>query len=342
MLNQPQFVEVDAGKTFGIGRYDGFLVPALATRSPRAPAVDPNYVFRAEILFDLIVWWGSLVARMMGAESPPSREVLWLFGGKGAGKTSVIEQFLARLGVALHEISGRHEMNLMDEAIATRELVGGDTIPSDGIIARAMRAGEPILINEADAIKPTEWIALHDLVERGEFTVPVTGERLVATPGFAITVAANSNGGGDLTGMYQGVKRQNAAFMSRCTFVSVDYPSEEVELEILGRKVPALPEDVRQVLVRVANLSRVAHLGDDSDTVKRVGGMPDTPICTRTLVRWAEKAAMCMHMAQFGIELDANDKQWPLRHSLDTAIALGGDPGSRVALRKCLELVIGG
>ena len=61
---------------------------------------------------------------------------------------------------------------------------------------------------------------------------------------FRLVATANTNGGGDDTGLYQGTQRQNLAWLDRFTICEVGYPAADVEKSLLARRFPSLPESL--------------------------------------------------------------------------------------------------
>jgi cobaltochelatase CobS len=77
--------------------------PGFEVRCDLVPDVDAGYVFEKQSLQTLRMWW------MKGQKEP-----LYIFGPQGCGKTSLVEQFLARLNVPVIPIMGRDPFEKAD------------------------------------------------------------------------------------------------------------------------------------------------------------------------------------------------------------------------------------
>ncbi|MBK1736271.1 hypothetical protein CKO15_13580 [Halorhodospira abdelmalekii] len=82
-------------------------------------------------------------------------------------------------------------------------------------------------------------------------------------------------------GLYQGVLRQNLAFMDRFRVIQVDYPDAEVEWEMVQAAVPSLPEEIVAKMLTVAHEVRRLFVGEE-----RGAAQLTVTMSTRTLVRW--------------------------------------------------------
>ena len=98
---------------------------------------------------------------------------------------------------------------------------------------------------------------------------------------FRVFATANTVGRGDATGLYSGTNLLNAAFLDRFVVVKMDYPSEEVELDIVrGRS--GLNRDTVELMVRVARQTRRASADQ---------ALVTSPVSTRQLVVWGRAMA---------------------------------------------------
>lgn len=58
---------------------------------------------------------------------------------------------------------------------------------------------------------------------------------------FCFVATANINGANDDTGLYQGVQRQNAAFLYRFILCEIGYPKEDVEQKTFKTQISSSP-----------------------------------------------------------------------------------------------------
>jgi nitric oxide reductase NorQ protein len=233
------------GKRFGIGgKYKD--APVTLWDDPDAPTLDPLYRFDPEILFDA------------------TREVeeggnIWLCGPASTGKTEFVKNLCAGLGRAFVRVS-------MDDSLERYELIGGERavngsqVYKQGVILKAMqRPGAVVLLDELGFGRAANLAALHGVLEpNGSYTVPETGQVIRRAPGQLFMAADNSNGSGDITGQYVGVKPQNKAFRSRfAMYLEFTYLKPEVEAEVLSART-GCNKAVAEEIVRFLGVCRTA------------------------------------------------------------------------------------
>ncbi|MBN2907321.1 MAG: CbbQ/NirQ/NorQ C-terminal domain-containing protein, partial [Rhodobacteraceae bacterium] len=139
------------------------------------------------------------------------------------------------------------------------------------------------VLNEIDLMDPAELTGLNDIVEGQPLAIPQNGGQIIQPhPKFRLIATGNSAGGGDQSGLYQGVLRQNLAFLDRFRLMDVGYPTPEEEWKILERAAPAIPGAILDKMIQVANEVRRLFVGGQD-------GAPELTVTlsTRTLVRWA-------------------------------------------------------
>lgn len=297
----------------------GIQAPATITVDVRdnakhamIPHSNPDYVFRREILSDILAW-------MKGAAGS---DPLYLVGPTGSGKSSIITQIAARLGIPLYVVSC-HERMEIPELFGRFVVRSGDMEWVDGPFIQGLKdpASAWILLDEADTLDPGTFVGLNALLEGRSIIVPETGETIDPLRfGARIIYAGNTAGNGDTTGLYQSTKRQNLASMGRFMMLEVGYANAAEEDQALGKAVPEVPSPIRQKMIEVANKVR--------DLFRN--GEIEVTFCTRTLIRWAQLATF--FKAKPGIN--------PMTYALDRALGFRAEPASRQALHELVQRII--
>ncbi len=297
----------------------GIQAPATITvdlrdnaQHPMIPRTNPDYVFRRDILSDILAW-------MTGAAGS---DPLYVVGPTGSGKSSIITQIAARLNIPLYVVSC-HERMEIPELFGHYVVRNGSMEWMDGPFIQGLNdpAGAWILMDEADTLDPGTFVGLNALNEGRSIMIPETGK--IINPslyGARIIFAGNTAGNGDVTGLYQSTKRQNLASMGRFMMLEVGYANPVEENQALEKAVPEVPSPIRQKMVEVANKVRDLF----------VSGEIEVTFCTRTLIRWAQLATF--FKAKPGIN--------PIVYALDRALGFRAEPQSRQALHELVQRII--
>lgn len=333
---------LDAGVVFGIAQLKGFGVHVLAPDpgDPLVPAVDPGFVFDFMQLYELLKRHNQRIAQLLelGSSNEPVRfqpTCSWIAGPTQCGKTTLVVQFHARLNYPLVVFNGSKAVEAAD-MLSHKELIGGDTVDVDGVLLDAAQKGVSVLVNEADAIDPEQFVGFHDLFSDGVATVPGTGVQVRAKPGFAAFVCANTFGAGDMTGLYRGTQTQNAAFMDRFLASEATYPSPDVEAAIVKSRVTDIPKDALDIMINFANKTRQAFAGSIAQRVLK-------PMSTGSLIKWAREFVTDADCVSQGV-IQANEvgQHWAFTHSLDEAYTRKLDPASRQAAKDIVGMFLAG
>jgi MoxR-like ATPase len=184
---------------------------------------------------------------------------LWLGGERGTGKTEFVTQVASRLGRRLFKVS-------FDEAMERSEFIGGNTIKDgsvvwqDGIIAQAIKyCGAVVLLDEIGFARSQNLASLHAVLERSPHRALVineTGLKIPVASHVVFFCADNSNGHGDASGNFQGVREQNSAFIDRFSYTLMfQYLPFAEEVELVANRT-GLPLEATKVLVKFANVAR--------------------------------------------------------------------------------------
>ena len=242
---------------------------------PQIPVVKP-YRFRPDLL-------RAVIAYLHDAGG----DALYLTGPTGAGKTSLITQLAARLNWPVQAVTCHGRMEL-SSLVGQFVLTNGSTQFVHGPLATAVKEGHLLILNESDLMDPAELAGLNDIIEGQPLVIAENGGEVIKPhPMFRLFATGNSAGSGDTSGLYQGVLRQNLAFMDRFRVVHVDYPAPELEKAVVLAAVPAMQADIIDKMLLVAAEIRRLFVGTDRDAPELTVTMS-----TRTLVRWAYLSVM--------------------------------------------------
>ena len=303
-------VELDAGTVFG-GTPSGRKVYGYAQPTAYTPKIDPLYQFH-ESMRDPVVWF-----------LDPS-DPLYVFGPTGSGKTSLIKQLAARLNYPVFCVNAHGRLEFQD-LVGHLSVQQGSMTYQYGPLALAMRYGGLFLLDEFDLLDPSTAAGLNSILDGAPLCIPENGGEIITPHGmFRFVATANTNGGSDDTGLYQGTLRQNLAAMDRFILCEVGYPSPETEKCILERSVPDLPKKIRDLMVAYANDIRQLFMAENGD-----GSAIELTFSTRSLIRWADLTLRFQPLARQGLQ--------PVMYALDRALAFKGCRETRAMLHELAQ-----
>ena len=295
----------------------GHQILGYEQRSSWTPIIDPDYVFH-ESSRDVVMWLQE------------SNEPLYIFGPTGCGKTSCVKQIAARLNYPVFEITGHARLEFGD-IIGHHTIKDGNMEYEYGPLALAMRYGGLVLFNEIDLTSPEMVAGLHGILDGAPLCIAENGgETITPHRMFRFCATANTNGGGDETGLYQGTQRQSIAFADRFVLTSMTYPDRKVELSLLKKKFPTLPSGVTSKMVTYANKVRKLFMGEalDANLLNSI----EVTFSTRSLLRWAELMVRYKEVFQ--------SDSYEFAQMLDRAIAFRACPETRAVLHELLQRVL--
>jgi len=176
---------------------------------------------------------------------------VWLYGGTGAGKTSLAEQVCA-IGKIPLIYQSFHEDIKPDSLFGNFRLEDGNTIWQDGPVTKAYREGLVLLLDEIDGTPPEILFCLYAILDRKPLVLTDNGcEVIKPHKNFRIIATGNTLGRGDDDGSYSGTNVLNRAFLNRFRiWYKVDYPSEKVYKSIIMKE--GVTESVASVVARLA------------------------------------------------------------------------------------------
>ena len=303
----------DAGQVFS-GKPSGTRIRGYATPSVYTPATDHDYIFH-ESSRDVVVW-------LLNPKEP-----LYVFGPTGCGKSTCIKQLAARLNYPVLEVTGHGRLEFAD-LVGHLTVKDGNMAFEYGPLTLAMQYGALLLFNEIDLTSPEIAAGLNSMLDGSPLCIAENGgELLVPHPMFRFVATANTNGGGDDTGLYQGTQRQNLAWLDRFTICEVGYPSAEVEKRLLARRFPSLPESLCATMVDYANEVRKLFMGEASTS--NLANTIEITFSTRSLLRWGDLTVRFQPLAHQGLQ--------PVTYALDRALAFRASRETRAMLHELAQ-----
>ncbi|MEG6506106.1 AAA family ATPase [Nitratidesulfovibrio sp. 1201_IL3209] len=305
-------IDLDAGAVFS-GTPSGRIIKGFDKPCAHTPNIDPDYVFH-ECSRDIVVW-------LMDSSDP-----LYVFGPTGSGKTSAIKQLAARLNYPVFDVTGHGRLEFPD-LVGHLSVRDGSMEFQYGPLALAMRHGGILLLNEIDLLEPATATGFNGILDGEPLCIPENGGEIITPhPMFRFAATANTNGGSDDTGLYQGTLRQNLALLDRFWLCEMPYPAPEAEMALLERRAPMLPKDIRTRMVDYANEVRRLFMGENGTTY---GHSIEVTFSTRTLLRWADLTIRFQPLARQGIQ--------PLTYAFDRALGFKASKDTRTTLHELAQ-----
>lgn len=208
------------------------------------------------------------------------RNNLLLNGPTGSGKSSLVEQYAARMNREVIRVGCHGRMEFQDligsQKLARDEQGGVVTEYQDGPLVTAMRRGSILMLDEANFLSPAVVGGLNGVLDGAPLLNPDTGELIRPAPGFRIAATGNAVDGGAESTDFRGTQRQNIALLDRYIALKVDYMDALTEARILHKAAGNLTGDVIDLMVKVANEVRASF---------KQGAIRVT-LSTRVLVSW--------------------------------------------------------
>ena len=209
---------------------------------PNAPAIDPNFIWTAPILRQLIL-------------SQSTGEHLWFGGEKGTGKSETARQFAAYTGRNYVRINF-HKYTTAEDYLGAVGLVNGATVfqPKDFLMAYTCPS-TVILLDEVTNADAGELATLNGFLEPNS-AVSFGGAVRRKANGVMVFAADNTLGNGDDSGRYAGTRTMNSALVDRfARIVQFEYLPMNKEVEAVVRHTGCTEELARHVL-KAINVAR--------------------------------------------------------------------------------------
>ncbi len=309
-------INFNVGTVFS-GQESKLFTPGWDVPQPYTPDEDKNYVFP--------VFSGDILAWLLYMKEP-----LYIFGPTGCGKTSCVKQIVRKLNYPVYEITGHNRLEF-PEMVGHHTIQDGNMHFAYGPLALAMKHGGVFMINEIDLLDPATAAGLNSVLDGAPLTIPENGGEIIkAHPLFKFIATANSNGAGDQTGMYQGILRQNIAFLDRFVLVEAGYLTSDIETELVKKHTPALPEDLVSKMVKYANAVRKLFIGESAEGSDMT---IELTMSTRTIIRWALLTVTYEPMKQHNVDV--------VSHALDRALLYRASGPTKKVLQELKQRIFG-
>jgi cobaltochelatase CobS len=259
------------------------LVGNSAESQEAVAEIDNDYVFRVDELKDALM-------------SLALNDNLYAYGPHGTGKTSFLEQILARTNrpmIRVQHTDTTEESHIIGQMVV-RE---GATHFDYGPLAVAMINGWTYLADEYDVAHPGVLAVYQPVLEGKALYIkeaPPSMRLVKPHANFRFVATGNTNGSGDDTGLYSGTKIGNAANYSRFgTSIRIDYPSKEVEIQMIINRI-GVKQDIAAKLREVAERVREQY----------EAGEISLPISPREVLGAAKKGVATGGKFRHGLDLN--------------------------------------
>ena len=218
-----------------------------------------------------------------------------------------------------------HSRLEFSDLVGHLSFANGKMVYQYGPLSLAMKHGGLFLLNELDLLDPATVSGLNGILDGDPLCIPENGGELINPhPMFRFAATANTNGGSDESGLYQGTLRQNLAFMDRFWLCEVGYPEKEAESGLLDKIASVLPKSIRDTMVDFAAEVRQMFMN-----ANQFGSSIEVTFSTRTLIRWADLTVRFQPLAHQGIQ--------PVAYALDRALGYRATKETRAMLHELVQ-----
>jgi len=176
-----------------------------------------------------------------------------IIGPKGTGKTSLVRDFAKNKNMKLESINfslRTRESHL----IGTKTLTDGTVSFEEGLLIKSMKEGSLLYLDEINSAEADVLLRLDEALDdrRQIILKESTGETVKAKEGWFVIATINP-----LT--HSGTKELPPQLLSRFPVrIRLEYPSEEIELEIVKRHISGNHDSEIIQAIRLANILRQA------------------------------------------------------------------------------------
>lgn len=171
-----------------------------------------------------------------------------LKGPTGCGKTRFMEHMAWRLKRPLITVSCHDDLTASD-LVGRYLITANETVWVDGPMARALRMGAMLYLDEVVEARKDTTVVIHPLADdRRQLPIEKTGEVLNAPPEFCLAISYNPG--------YQSVlKDLKQSTRQRFVALEFNYPAPALEAEIV-RKESGVDAAMAAQLVKFAGMTR--------------------------------------------------------------------------------------
>ena len=185
---------------------------------------------------------------------------LLLSGPTGTGKSEFVEQLAAHCGWSYEMVPCAKTTEIAALMWQMGIEADGSTSYIDGPIVRAMKRGSILVLEEFNALNPSELTYLNTILDSRGTPEPHTGTTVVPHPDFRL--AATCNDVAQETGVFKGTQTQNPAFLRRFSLkVRMEYLAEAQELQVIAARAPGIQKQPLRVMRQLAVACR--KMADD-------------------------------------------------------------------------------
>lgn len=241
------------------GRGEPIMVTVLdpGEFADMVPQIDAGHIFDAETVKNML----------MAVELNMN---LYVYGNKGAGKTTDLLQLCARTRRPVIRV--QHTINTEEPQIVGQwGVVNGQTVFQPGPLTDAMKNGWVYLADEYDFGLPSVLAAYQAPLEGEPLVIKDADlEHRVVKPhqNFRFFASGNTNGSGDSTGLYAGTNHQNSANYDRFgMMLEKKYMAEELESKIIVSRSGVSAEDAKKLVKFATDVRKQFEAGKMSDTI---------------------------------------------------------------------------
>ncbi|MEQ6436313.1 MoxR family ATPase [Comamonas sp. w2-DMI] len=275
-MDHPE-AKIAVSTAFNLPDVGGMELAGMAPGNPFAPKLNPDYVFALDRFRDMLTFW------VMGYRA------LKIIGDPAAGKTSIVEQWHARMGMPLFIIGCHENMTETDFIGQFVPQANGTLKWVDSPVMSAYRHGGSVLLDEWNNLNPNAATMLNAMLEGYTVTIPQTGEVVVPHPKVRFYATQNPIDGKTAV---QGRYVQDAASDDRFMEMEVDYLPADLETKVVVAAIRKFDKKSEQSVVETtaSNLVKVANEIRKKFRANELveNAAYHKPMSTRVLTRWAQ------------------------------------------------------
>ncbi len=177
-----------------------------------------------------------------------------LKGPTGTGKTRFVEHMAHQLDIHLITVAC-HEETSSTDLTGRFILKGAETQWQDGPLTKAVKEGFIIYLDEIAEARPDVIVAIHSLTDhRRQLYLDKLATEIEAKDNFMLVASYNP-------GYQRGFKELKPSTRQRFVALSFDYPSKEVELEIITSETKVDPADGKKLIRIASKIRNLTELG---------------------------------------------------------------------------------